>query len=412
MKLFECQSCGNPLYFENTKCERCHHQTGYLPDLEVVSAVEPRGDKWTALADSSKLYRFCANWELHACNWLVDPDAGSPLCRACQHNRTIPDISDPKRFALWRRMEEAKRRLIYSLIKLKLPTPSLASGEQEPLVFDFLAEAPEQRVKAMTGHDAGQITISLSEADDAVREKLRTSLHEPYRTLLGHFRHEVGHFYWDRLVRDGEQIESFRAVFGDETPDYDEALQRYYQNGPPPNWQENYVSAYATMHPWEDFAETWAHYLHIVDTLEMAYAFNISISPRVGTDEGLSATVDRNPYKAKDVATLIGAWLPLTFAVNSLNPQHGAAGPLPLRHLGAGRRQVAVHPRSHSRQFAEARRCADGAAGVFATSQRAGSASGSTPEALRRRPPPPRRRAPGRNTALVRLKGSGFWPAM
>jgi hypothetical protein len=323
MKLFECQSCGNPLYFENTKCERCHHQTGYLPDLEVVSAVEPRGDKWAALADSSKLYRFCANWELHACNWLVDPDAGSPLCRACQHNRTIPDISDPKRFALWRRMEEAKRRLIYSLIKLKLPTPSLASGEQEPLVFDFLAEAPEQKVKVMTGHDAGQITISLSEADDAVREKLRTSLHEPYRTLLGHFRHEVGHFYWDRLVRDGGQIDSFRAVFGDETPDYDEALQRYYQNGPPPNWQENYVSAYATMHPWEDFAETWAHYLHIVDTLEMAYAFNISISPRVGTDEGLSATVDRNPYKAKDVATLIGAWLPLTFAVNSLNRSMG-----------------------------------------------------------------------------------------
>ena len=116
-----------------------------------------------------------------------------------------------------------------------------------------------------------------------MREKLRTSLHEPYRTLLGHFRHEVGHFYWDRLVRDGGQIESFRAVFGDETPDYDGALQRYYQSGPPPNWQDNYVSAYATMHPWEDFAETWAHYLHIVDTLEMAYAFNVSISPRVAS---------------------------------------------------------------------------------------------------------------------------------
>ena len=179
-------------------------------------------------------------------------------------------------------MEEAKRRLIYSLIKLKLPTPSLASGEQEPLVFDFLADAPEQKVKILTGHDDGIITISLAEADDAAREKLRTSLHEPYRTLLGHFRHEVGHFYWDKLVRDGGQLESCRAVFGDETPDYNEALQRYYQNGPAPNWRENYVSAYATMHPWEDFAETWAHYLHIVDTLEMAYAFNISVSPRVG----------------------------------------------------------------------------------------------------------------------------------
>jgi hypothetical protein len=141
--------------------------------------------------------------------------------------------------------------------------------------------------------------------------------------LLGHFRHEVGHFYWDKLVRDGGQLESCRAVFGDETPDYNEALQRYYQNGPAPNWRENYVSAYATMHPWEDFAETWAHYLHIVDTLEMAYAFNISVSPRVAADEGLSATVDRNPYKAKDVETLIAAWLPLTFAVNSLNRSMG-----------------------------------------------------------------------------------------
>ncbi len=321
MKLFACQSCGHPLYFENTKCERCQHLTGYLPELEVVTAVEPEGDKWVALADRSKLYRFCSNWEMHACNWMVEADSGSTLCRACQHNRTIPDISDPVHFALWRRMEEAKRRLIYSLIKLKLPMPSLASGAQEALVFDFLADAPEHKI--MTGHDDGVITISLSEADDAAREQLRTSLHEPYRTLLGHFRHEVGHFYWDVLVRDGGQLESFRAVFGDETPDYEAALQRYYQNGPLPNWQENYVSAYATMHPWEDFAETWAHYLHIVDTLEMAYAFNISVSPRVAADEGLSTTVDRNPYHAKGVEPLIEAWLPLTFAVNSLNRSMG-----------------------------------------------------------------------------------------
>ena len=113
MKLFECQSCGNPLYFENTKCERCHHQTGYLPDLEVVSAVEPEGDKWVALADRSKLYRFCANWELHACNWMVEADSSTPLCRACQHNRTIPDISDPARFA--------QLQYIHDLIHAKLP---------------------------------------------------------------------------------------------------------------------------------------------------------------------------------------------------------------------------------------------------------------------------------------------------
>ncbi|MEI9902524.1 MAG: putative zinc-binding peptidase [Hyphomicrobium sp.] len=319
MQLFECQSCGNPLYFENTKCERCQHQTGYLPELQVLSAVEPEGSNWVALADPAKRYRFCVNWELHACNWMVDADSATPLCRACQHNRTIPDLSDPARHLLWRRMEEAKRRLIYSLIKLKLPAPSLASGEQEALVFDFLADAPEQKI--MTGHEDGIITISLAEADDAAREKLRNSLHEPYRTLLGHFRHEVGHFYWDRLVRDGGQIDSFRTLFGDERADYNEALQNYYKTGAPPNWRENYVSAYATMHPWEDFAETWAHYLHIVDTLEMAYAFHLSVNPRV--EEAPSATVDRNPYKAANVATLMQAWLPITFAVNSLNRSMG-----------------------------------------------------------------------------------------
>lgn len=319
MKLFACQSCGNPLYFENTRCERCHHLTGYLPDKETMSAVEPDGDKWVALADPGTLYRFCANWEHQACNWMVRADSGVPHCRACQHNRTIPDITDPARHLLWQRTEEAKRRLVYSLIKLKLPMPSLASGEQAPLVFDFLADAPQQKV--MTGHDDGVITISLSEADDVAREQARAFLHEPYRTLLGHFRHEVGHFYWDRLVRDGGELDSFRAVFGDESEDYNTALQRYYDNGPAPNWQENYVSAYATMHPWEDFAETWAHYLHIVDTLEMAYAFHLSVSPRI--EEAPSATVDRNPYRAPNVAALMEAWLPITFAVNSLNRSMG-----------------------------------------------------------------------------------------
>ena len=319
MKLFECQSCGNPLYFENVKCERCRRETGYLPDLVLMSAVEPEGVNWRALADPERLYRFCANWEQQACNWMVPADSSTPYCRACQHNRTIPDISNSARHLLWRRMEEAKRRLLYSLIKLKLPTPSLATGEQEPLVFDFLADEADQKI--LTGHEDGVVTISLQEADDAARESMRASLHEPYRTLLGHFRHEVGHFYWDKLVRDGGQIDSFRAAFGDERADYQQALDAYYQNGPAQNWQEKFVSAYATMHPWEDFAETWAHYLHIVDTLEMAYAFNLSVNPRV--EEAPSTVVDRNPYTVQNVDALIQSWLPVTFAVNSLNRSMG-----------------------------------------------------------------------------------------
>jgi hypothetical protein len=322
MKLFACQHCGNLLYFENTSCERCGHKIGYLPELETMSAVEPEGASWSALADPKTLYRFCANWEQHACNWMVEADSPSPYCRACQHNRTIPDVSDPERHVLWKRIEEAKRRLFYSLIKLRLPLPTPASGDPQPLVFDFLADPPDRK-EIMTGHEHGAITISLTEADDSEREKVRTSMREPYRTLLGHFRHEVGHFYWDRLVRDAGELESFRELFGDEREDYGDALNRYYASGPAPNWQASYVSAYATMHPWEDFAETWAHYLHIIDTLEMAYAFSLSVAPRIGAEEGQSAMVDRNPYKTGSIETLLEAWLPLTFAVNSLNRAMG-----------------------------------------------------------------------------------------
>ena len=325
MKLFECQSCGHPLYFENTKCERCHHQTGYLPGLEVVSAVEPEGDKWVALADRSKLYRYCANWELHACNWMVEADSATPLCRACQHNRTIPDLSDPARFALWRRMEEAKRRLIYSLIKLKLPTPSLASGDQEPLVFDFLADAPERKVKVMTGHDDGIITISLAEADDAAREKLRTSLHEPYRTLLGHFRHEVGHFYWDKLVRDGGRAgELPRRVRRRDARTTTKPCRRYYAER---SGAELAGELRLAPTPPCIRGRTSPRRGRTTCTSSTRWRWRMRStsrsSPRVAADEGLSATVDRNPYKAKNVETLIGAWLPLTFAVNSLNRSMG-----------------------------------------------------------------------------------------
>jgi hypothetical protein len=320
VKLFECQHCGQVLFFENTFCERCHLNVGYLPHKETMSAVKPDGSTWIALADQ-KRYRFCANWELQACNWLVEASSSDPYCLACQHNRTVPDVSDPANIPRWHRMEEAKRRLMYTLLKLKLPVPTRASGDPEPLLFDFLASAPQAKV--LTGHDDGIITISLMEADNAEREKLRANLHEPYRTLLGHFRHEVGHYYWDRLVRDGGKIEEFRALFGDETHDYNSALQAHYQNGPPANWQENFVSAYATMHPWEDFAETWAHYLHIIDTLEMAYTFNLKVSPRLASTGGLSATADRDPYAIDEMETLLSEWIPVTFAVNSLNRSMG-----------------------------------------------------------------------------------------
>lgn len=323
MQIFQCQSCAQRLYFENTLCERCGHTLGYLPDAGVLSAVEADGAEWVALARPNSRYRFCRNWEDRGCNWMVDVADGHEYCAACQHNRTIPDISLPAHRQNWRKIESAKRRLIYSLIRLGLPHPTLGDGDPEPLVFDFLADPPAGP-QVLTGHDNGVITIALKEADDGRREAARALLGELYRTLLGHFRHEVGHYYWDKLVRDRGAFESFRAVFGDERADYGAALARHYRQGAPEDWREGFVSAYATMHPWEDWAETWAHYLHIVDALEMAGAFGISVNPEVGDEAGIETKVAFDPYRVPDVETLIDAWLPLTYAINSLSRTMGA----------------------------------------------------------------------------------------
>jgi hypothetical protein len=322
MQLFKCQSCGQVLYFENTTCEKCGHRLGYLAAIGRLSAVEPDGPAWIALAAPTARFRFCANWEHSACNWMVDAESGDPYCRSCRHNRTIPDISTPENHRNWQKIEEAKRRLFYTLIKLRLPLPAPTSGDPEPLVFDFLADVPSGP-KVMTGHDNGVITLSLREADDSIREAARASMGELYRTLLGHFRHEVGHYYWDRLVRDAGEIGSFRAVFGDEREDYGEALSRHYRQGPPAGWQASFVSSYATMHPWEDWAETFAHYLHIVDTLEMAGAFGISIDPEIADDASLETDISFDPHRVQNIGTLVEAWLPLTYAVNSLNRSMG-----------------------------------------------------------------------------------------
>ncbi len=325
MKLFKCQHCSQVLYFENIRCEQCAHRLGYLPDDNTLSALDQDGDLFRPVDRPEQAYRFCVNAKFVACNWLIPAGSAGEYCVACRHNHTIPDLSIPANLKAWQKLELAKHRLFYTLLRLKLPLATRAEDPEHGLVFEFLADAPAaSRPKVMTGHDNGVITLALTEADDAEREKRRVQMGEPYRTLLGHFRHEVGHHYWDILVRDGGDLERCRALFGDDSQDYDAALRRHYGQGAPADWQEHFISAYATSHPWEDFAETWAHYLHIVDTLEMARAFGISISPGIDADENLAAEVGFDPYAARNFLPLITSWLPLTFAMNSLNRCMGA----------------------------------------------------------------------------------------
>jgi hypothetical protein len=323
MKLFRCQNCEQLVFFENTSCERCGHALGFLPGPLILSSLVPVAGAWHAAADDG-MYRFCANAEHKACNWLVPAPDDESYCRACRHNATIPDLSVGCNLANWRELEMAKHRLIYSLLRLRLPLATRRQDSEHGLAFEFLADPPaDDAPKVITGHDSGLITISVSEAEPAKREALRQQMGETYRTLLGHFRHEIGHYYWDLLIRDGEKLDAFRAAFGDERGDYGAALNEYYTSGPPTDWHREFVSAYAASHPWEDFAESWAHYLHIVDALETAGTFGLRVRPRSGSARGLQTEVDFDPYTGRDAATLVDAWLPVTFAVNSLNRSMG-----------------------------------------------------------------------------------------
>jgi hypothetical protein len=324
MKLFKCQACAQLLYFENTRCERCGHRLGYLPETLTLTALEPEGDAWRALAAPGAPYRFCANAEFAACNWLVPADSKERHCRACRHNHTIPGLDQEQNLLAWRKLELAKHRLFYSLLRLRLPLANRSDDPARGLAFDFLAAPPATgAATVMTGHDNGLITIAVAEADDAARERVRQDMGEAYRTPLGHFRHEVGHYFWSRLVVDDGKLEPFRERFGDERADYGRALEAYYANGAPADWQGRFVSAYASAHPWEDFAETWAHYLHVVDTLETARAFGMRVAPKIDVATPLDAEVDFDPYRAGDVEQLVEAWLPFAFAVNSLNRSMG-----------------------------------------------------------------------------------------
>ncbi len=326
MKLFTCERCGNLLYFENVSCTRCGAQLGFFPEQLQMAAFDAIDAASGKLRTSNSSVRLCRNYaESSVCNWLVPADSGDEYCVACALNRTVPDLRVPENMGLWHTIEVEKRRLVYALLRLDLPLVP-QSIDDAGLAFDFLADtAPQfnERGRVMTGHFNGLITLNIAEADPVERERMRGQMAEPYRTILGHFRHESGHYYWDRLVRDTHWLDECRTLFGDESADYGQSLEAHYNNGPPANWRDHYVSAYATMHPWEDWAETWAHYLHIVDTLETAFQFGLRIHSRAGDGEALNARPDFNAYHADDFVELTEHWFPLSFMLNSLNRSMG-----------------------------------------------------------------------------------------
>jgi hypothetical protein len=308
VKLFACDNCQQTLYFENNRCVACGSALAYRPEVAQLATLKP-GD------------RLCRNaLEHEACNWLVTSGGDSDFCKSCELSSVIPDLSDQANEQAWRRIEAAKRRLLYGLYGLELPVEKRSPGSESGLEFRFLKGTEAEPV--MTGHLEGVITLNVDEADFAFRENMREKMGEGYRTVLGHLRHEVGHYYWDRLLRDHPaRLESFRQIFGDERADYEKAVERHYEQGPPANWGETFISAYASMHPWEDWAETWAHYLHITDTLETAKSHGLTL--RAPAADNPATRIATAGVEFGDFEQLSSGWNALTLALNSLNRSMG-----------------------------------------------------------------------------------------
>jgi len=324
MKIFHCDSCGSLVFFENVQCVKCGRTLAFLPDILDVSALQPdpaNNNSWQALtpAAGKRVYHQCQNWREHrVCNWLVPAGDGNPFCLACRMNQTIPDLTVAGNSKRWFKMEKAKRRLVYTLLRLQLPIQGNPQANAFALQFNFLAQA-DGGATVFTGHQDGLITMNIAEADDEERDKRRVNFYEPYRTLLGHFRHEAAHYYWDRLIAGTPQLTRFRELFGDETQDYATALRNYYHQGAPADWQMRHVSAYCCAHPWEDWAESFAHYLHIMDTIETAAGFGMTLRP----DHPEAKVMTADPKTVAEVGAsfdlILNNWLPLTYALNSLN---------------------------------------------------------------------------------------------
>jgi hypothetical protein len=312
MRDFNCPNCGQRLAFENSLCLSCRSSLGFSLDDMALLVIASGADSEHGGAVDSAEYQLCANLYLAECNWLVEKGPVRQLCASCRLTRTRPNDADTTALTAFAAAEKAKRRLIAELHELKLPIVGRDQDPEYGLAFDLLSSETE---KVFTGHHNGMITLDLAEGDDVHREQLRVEMSEPYRTLLGHFRHEIGHYYFYRLVGPSQTYsQRFRELFGDPDADYQAALDRHYDEGAPAGWKDKYVSSYATMHPAEDWAETFAHYLHIRDTLDTAAAFGFAPA---------GATFERPFLGPSGFDTIIEMWLPLAWALNMVNRSMG-----------------------------------------------------------------------------------------
>ena len=342
MRLFHCDHCGALISFTAHECPNCGVPLGYVCKDRSVRSLATTPDPAVFEVETepggARLWR-CLNaaW---GCNWML-PAAGADVwCRSCRLTRGRPDESDPAAVEAWITAEAVKRRLVHQLDELALRIDIRSTATPDGLAFD-LVYLPG--TGGITGHTEGVVTLDLCEADDVRREELRRRLGEPFRTVIGHLRHEIGHHFWKRLVAQTDAIDTFRQLFGDDRADYAAAISGYYAHGPGVWDPSRHVTAYAAAHPLEDWAETFAHYLHILDATDTAAAHHL-----VPVEHAADVVGDR--VVTVDFGTILDAWRPVNAAVNAVAETLGAPIVYPYEPAGIVidklafvHRQVAAH---------------------------------------------------------------------
>ncbi|MBH0090121.1 putative zinc-binding metallopeptidase [Pseudoalteromonas sp. NSLLW218] len=377
MKTFKC-NCTEQLilFFESSHCLACGRTVGIDDEFDQVEPYEI--DEQSGLFYKAEapdvFYKKCDNnAQYHVCNGMVNLDTFIPvadkdevLCFSCRFNETVPDLSIIGHIPLWKKMETAKRRALYTLKSLSLPLNTIIQEPESGLSFDFITDrnVSDHFVSPIigqdvvfTGHDCGHITINLAEADDVARSQAKIAMGERYRTLLGHFRHELGHYYFDQLIANSPKKHALcKQYFGDDELDYQQALDTHYKQGAPANWHETFISEYATMHPYEDWAETWAHYMHIIDTLETAKNFSITGSTTGNEFELDEADELRLPQSAyyfnsqTSIDAILDTWMEFSIILNSLNRSMGLADAYPFVLTQAVRTKLSfIHHAIHNK---------------------------------------------------------------
>jgi len=349
MRRFLCDRCASRVGFDAFRCGSCGTELGYVVERYGPCALTRRSATSYLVDDSSIEWHRCLNaaW---GCNWMLPADTPGDWCRSCRLTRGRPDESDTSAVEAWATAEAAKRRLVHQLDELDLPLDAIVPGAGA-LAFDLVYVPGEVRV---TGYLDGVVTLDLTDTDDARREALRRAFAEPLRTVIGHLRHEVGHFYWPLLAVVDGSLEPFRQLFGDERVDYATAIHTHHSHQPSSAPADpDFISPYAASHPSEDWAESFAHYLHVHDALGSAVAAGIDVGPIASTET----------HPTEDYRAQFAGWLHLAAAVNDVTEALGLEtvyrfdpGP------GAIDKLVFVHERlvDHRRRIGEENRRSPG----------------------------------------------------